>query len=63
MGQAHPFYREHSQSIDHLSSLRRLLRDLESGKAAIVSNGVDATAAYLMVLKAQIEHIETLLEQ
>ncbi len=62
MGQAQPFYSEPSEPIDHLSSLRRLLADLQSGKAAIVSDGVDATPTYVMVLRAQVERLEALLE-
>ncbi len=61
MGHVQPFHSERSGSIDPLSALRRLLADLESGKTAIVSNGVDATPTYVLVLKAQIEHLETLL--
>ena len=63
MAQAQPFHSEHSSSIDHISGLRRLLTDLQSGKAAIVMDGVDATPTYVLVLKAQIEHLETLLEE
>ncbi len=63
MGQAQPFHPEHSTSIDYISGLRRLLADLESGKAAIVRDGVDATPTYVLVLKAQIEHLETFLKE
>ena len=61
MGQAQPFHSEHSKAIDHLACLRRLLADLEIGKTAIVSDGIDATQTYVLVLKAQIEHLDVLL--
>lgn len=63
MGQAQPFQSQPSGFIDHIAGLRRLLTDLQSGKAAIVMDGVDATPTYVLVLKAQIEHLETLLEE
>lgn len=62
MSYTHPFHSEHSESIDHICSLRRLLADLESGKAALVSDGIDATETYVLVLKAQIKHLETLID-
>jgi hypothetical protein len=62
MGQAQPFQSTSSRSNDHLSSLRRLLADLESGEAAIVKSGVDATPTYVLLLRAQIQYLETLLE-
>jgi len=61
MGQAQPFQSEPSNRVDHLSSLRRLVADLESHKTAIVSDGVDATPTYTMILKAQIEYLDVLL--
>jgi len=61
MGQAQPFPSEHPKAIDHLAGLRRLLADMEMGKTAVVSDGVDATPTYLLVLKAQIEHLDALL--
>jgi hypothetical protein len=62
MGQAQPFHSGQPRQTDRLSSLRRLLADMESGKTAIVTNGVDATPTYVLVLKAQIQHLETLLD-
>ncbi len=62
MRQAQPFESEPVRSIDYLAPLRRL-NDLESGKTAIVTDGVDATSAYVLVLRAHIEHLETLIEQ
>ncbi len=61
MAQSQPFESEPAGSIDYLTPLRRLLTDLKCGKAAIVRDGVDATPTYVLVLKAQIEHLETLL--
>ena len=62
MGQAQPFHFETSKPIDHLSGLRRLLADLESHKTAIVSDGTDMTPTYILVLRAQIEHLDTVLK-
>ncbi len=61
MGQAQPFQHELSKPIDHLASLRRLLADMESHKTAIVSDGIDATSTYTMILKAQIEYLDVVL--
>ncbi len=64
MGQAQPFHHsEHCKPTDHLATLRRLLADLGGGKTAIFTDGVDATPTYVLVLKAQIEHLERLLEE
>ena len=61
MGQAQPFQSEPSKVVDHVGSLRRLLADLEAGKTAIVSDGIDATSTYALILKAQIEYLDALL--
>ncbi len=64
MGQAQPFHRSGlSKPTDHLAALRRFVDDLASGKTAIVADGIDATPTYALVLKAQIEHLERLLEE
>ena len=61
MAHAQPFQSEPAGSIDYLAPLRRLLTDLESGKTAIVTEGIDATPAYVLVLRAQIQHLESLI--
>jgi hypothetical protein len=62
MGQAQPFSAVRPAVIDHLAGLRRILSDLEAGEICVMKEGVDNTPTYILVLKTQIGHLETLLE-
>ena len=61
MGQAQPFSSEPKAFIDHFAGLRRILAEMESGEISVVKDGIEQTPTYILVLKTQISHLETLL--
>ena len=62
MGQAQPFSSERPKAVDYLATLRRLVGDLEAGRAAIVKDGVDVTRLYTLILEEQVRLLETIIE-